>query len=83
MHHLEPQARAIEETCHERRHTVELCQHRLDFCLRQDGGEAARALGAFDVLKVGERLSQDVTVEEQQGVEGAILGRGGHLVMDG
>ena len=83
MHHLEPQARAIEETCHERRHTAELRQHRLDFLTRQDGGKAAWTFGAFDVLKVGERLSQDVTIEEQQGAEGAILGRCGHLVMDG
>ena len=68
---------------HEPGRVVELGDDRAHLVARQDDGEVLGALGPDHVLQPGQVLVQDVTVEEQEGVQRLVLGGRGHLALDG
>ena len=59
---------------------VELGQHGAGLLAAEDGRQPLGRLGPHGlVIDPGQRPSQDDLVEEQQGAEGLVLGRGGHV----
>ena len=73
---------AIEQTRHEVRHVAELGEHRVRFLTGKDRGETLRALRAFNIVQVWKRLFEDVPVQKQEGIQGAVLGGGGDLLVE-
>src|SRR5262252_6619959 len=62
---------------------MELRQDRRDFFVRQDGGQTTRSFRVRDGSKLWPGLMQDIAVQEEERIQGHILGRSSHLAMDG
>ena len=80
LHQAQPGAR--EQTRHEGGHVTELGEHRVGFLTGKDRGETLRALRAFHIVQVWKRLFEDVPVQKQEGMQGAVLGGGGDLLVE-
>ena len=75
----ETEAGAIEEACHEEVSSVEMGKDLADLGGGEDDGEAFGADGMGEGADVAEIDEEDMAVEEDDGIEGLILGRGGDL----
>jgi hypothetical protein len=75
---------AVEQTGHQAKEASALngVEDEADFFGRQDGGEAFGPAGVEGV-KAGQVDAEDFLVEEEQGVEGLVLGAGGDVAGDG
>lgn len=72
-----------EQTRHEGGHVAELGEHRVCFLTGEDRGETRRALRAFHSVQVWKRLFEDMPVQKQESMQGAVLGGGGDLLVEG
>jgi len=62
---------------------MKLRQNRRDFLLSKHGRQTARSLCVRDESELWPGLMQDVAVQEEECIQGDILGRSCHLGMDG
>jgi hypothetical protein len=69
----EAQPRPIEEARHEMECAGELGQNLGDFLPCKHDGHPPRFLGMFDLFSLWERLFEDVTIEEDQGLQRDIV----------
>ena len=74
---------AIEQPRHEGGHVAELGEHRVSFFTGEHRGKTLRALRTFHIVQVWKRLFEDVSVQKQEGMQGAVLGGGGDLLVEG
>jgi hypothetical protein len=72
---------AIEQPRHEGGHVTELGKHRVCCFTGKYHGETLRASRAFHIVQVWKRLFEDVPVQKQEGMQGAVLGGGGDLLV--
>ena len=77
-----PEPGAVEQAGHEVRHTVEPLEHPAHLCPREYHGEPHGALRAHDAVQPRQIDLQHLLVEEQEGAQGLVLGRGGDLPID-
>lgn len=75
----EPQSAAVEEFCHQSVNAAHGGENGVRFRGREDDGEAAGAMGGVQVAEVAKRLAEGIAVEEDEGIEGEIVGGGGDL----
>ena len=62
---------------------MELRQDRRDLLLRKHGRQTARSFRVRDEAELWPGLMQDMAVQEEERIQGNILGRSSHLGMDG
>lgn len=79
----QPQPGSIEEAGHQPGRAVELIEDGVDLVAGQDGGQALGPTGGDDAGPLLERLTENLAIEEKDGAEGLILGRGGDIPLDG
>lgn len=72
----ESESGAIEDACHEEFGAVEVGEDEFGFGAGEDDGEAFGAFCAGDLADLAEIELEDLLVEEGDGIEGLILGRG-------
>jgi len=72
----EAESGAIEQACHEVFATVEECEHGADLGGGEDDGEAFGADRAGELADIAEFPVEHLSVEEDDGIEGLVLGRG-------
>jgi hypothetical protein len=70
------EAGAVEQAGHETRHAVEPLEQGTDLIAGKDDGQPLRALGAHDAGEPGKVDLQHVAVQEPEGAQGLVLGRG-------
>ena len=75
----EAEAGAIEDACHKEFGAVEVGEDESGFGGGEDDGEAFWAFGAGDLADLAEVELEDLLVEEGDGIEGLVLGRGGDV----
>ena len=68
----------VEQGSHQPWCPAKMGHHGLHLFSGQDDGEADRALGADDLVEPREVLLQDFSIEEEEGTQGLILGRGSY-----
>src|SRR4029450_12146530 len=73
----------MEEARHQLGCAGELGQYLGDFLPCKHDRHPARFPGMFEIFQLWERLFEDVTVEEEQGLQRAILRRSRHLSLHG
>ena len=61
------EAGAVQQHGHDARHAVEPIQDRADLVAGQHDGKMGTPLGANEVVEPGEILTEDLSVEKQQG----------------
>ena len=76
-------ARAVEQAGHEVRHAIEPLKHGADLIAGEDDGEAFGALGAHDAVEPRQVDLQHVAVQEQEGAQRLVLGRGRDAAIHG
>lgn len=79
----EAEARPLEQACHEPGCALELRQHRGDFRVRQHGRQPARSFRGREEGGLWPGLMQDIAVQEEERMQGAMLGGSCHPGMDG
>lgn len=77
------QAGAVEELGHEKRRAIEFGEEAAGLLDTEDDGHFAGTAGANEAGEVAGVASQDVFVEEHEGIEGLHLGAGGDIAPDG
>ena len=77
-----PEPGAVEQAGHEAWHPLEPLEHGANLVARQENRQPLRALGAHDPVEPGKVDLQHVSVQEQEGAQGLVLGGGGHLAID-
>jgi hypothetical protein len=75
----ESESGAVEEACHQEFGTVEVGEDLADLRGREDDGETFRADGVGEGADIAEIAEEDVAVEEDDRIEGLVLGGGGDL----
>src|SRR5262245_64212548 len=75
----DPEPGSIEQAGHETRHALEPIEDGSDLFTAEDDWQTPGAFGAHDLIEPGQRDSEHVPVEEQDGAQGLILRGGGHL----
>src|SRR5262245_48652224 len=75
----EAQPRPIEEACHQMGCAGEMGQDFGDFLPCKHDGHPLRFLGMFEIFQLWERLFEDMTIEEEQGLQRDILRRSRYL----
>ena len=77
------EAGAVEQAGHEARYAVELLEHGADLVAAEDDGQPLGALGTHDAVEPGKVDLQHVAVQEQEGAQGLVLGRGRDVAAHG
>ena len=75
----EAESGAIEDARHEEIGAVEVGKDESDLRAGEDDGESFRAFSAGDLADLTEIELEDLLVEEGDGIEGLVLGRGGDI----
>jgi hypothetical protein len=78
-----PAPESGEQAGHELRHAVQSLEHGAHLLAGEDDGQPRRPLGAYHAIQPGEIDLQHVAVQEQQGAERLVLGRGGDVTVHG
>src|SRR5215510_12773213 len=81
FHEAEP--RSIEEACQQMRYAGEMPQDLGNFLPCKHDGHPLRFLGMFEIFQLWERLFEDMTIEEEQGLQRDILRRSRYLSLHG
>jgi len=76
------EAGAVHQGRHQRGDTVHPRQDCAHLILCEDDRDSRRAAGARGVLEALQRLAEDLSIEEEQGAEGLVLGGCGDLELD-
>ena len=77
------QAAAVEEFCHQLRQAGHPIENGEGFLVGEDGGEGLGFFGADEVGGEVDVFLEDVTVEEEDGAEGLVLGGGSQVTLGG
>ena len=72
----ESKARSVEQERNQAWHAIHAIDHRPDLVAREHGGKVLRALGSDQVVEPRQLDVENLAIEEQERVEGLVLGRG-------
>ena len=78
-----PEPGAVEQAGHGAWHALQPLEHRPDLVAGEDDRQPVAALGTHDPVQPGQVDLQHIPVQEQEGAQRLVLGRGGHPVVDG
>jgi hypothetical protein len=75
----EAQAGALEQACHEKFGSGKVAENGFDFGTGENDRQASGTFRPFDAFDHGQSDVQHIAIEEEEGIEGDVLGGGGDV----